>query len=128
MALLVRAARLIGPRRERPDGRLLVQTFLPRHEVVQAALLADPGRLSDRERERRRALDLPPFSALASITGPGSDEVADALRAVAGVTVGGAEDRHVARAASWEDLGRALIAAPRPKGSRVRIEVDPPRL
>jgi primosomal protein N' (replication factor Y) (superfamily II helicase) len=128
MALLVRAARLIGPRRERPDGRLLVQTFLPRHEVVQAALLADPGRLTDRERERRRVLDLPPFSALASITGLGSDEVSGALRAVAGVNVAGSGDRYVARAASWDDLGRALIAAPRPKGSRVRIEVDPPRL
>jgi primosomal protein N' (replication factor Y) len=128
MALLVRAARLIGPRRERPTGRLLVQTFLPRHEVVQAALLADPGRLTDPERERRRALDLPPFAALAAITGPGSDAVANALRAVPGVTVGGGADRYVARTASWDDLGRALIAAPRPKGSRVRIEVDPPRL
>jgi primosomal protein N' (replication factor Y) len=44
------------------------------------------------------------------------------------VTVGGGADRYVARTASWENLGRALIAAPRPKGSRVRIEVDPPRL
>ena len=128
MALLVRAARLLGPRRELPDGRLLLQTFLPRHEVVQAALLADPGRLTERERERRRSLDLPPFSALASITGPGSDGVADALRTVPGVTVGGGADRYVARAASWDDLGRALIAAPRPKASRVRIAVDPPRL
>jgi primosomal protein N' (replication factor Y) (superfamily II helicase) len=128
MALLVRAARLIGPRRERPDGRLLVQTFLPRHEVIQAALLADPGRLTDLEWARRRALDLPPFSALASITGPGSDDVASTLRSVPGVRVGGGDDRYVARAPSWDDLGRALIAAPRPKGSRVRIEVDPPRL
>ena len=36
-------------------GRLLVQTFLPRHEVVRAALLADPGRLVEPERARRRA-------------------------------------------------------------------------
>ncbi len=128
MALLVRAARLIGPRRERPTGRLLVQTFLPRHEVVQATLLADPGRLTDPERERRRSLDLPPFAALAAITGAGSDEVADALRAVPEVMVGGGAERYVARVGSWDDLGRALIATPRPKGSRVRIEVDPPRL
>jgi len=31
------------------------------------------------------------------------------------------------RAATWDELGRALIAAPRPKGSRIRVEVDPPR-
>jgi primosomal protein N' (replication factor Y) len=128
MALLVRAARLIGPRRDHPDGRLLVQTFLPRHEVVQAALLADPGRLTERERDRRRALGLPPFSALASVSGPGSEVIAETLRTAPDVTVAGGPDRFVVRAASWDHLGRALLAAPRPKGSRVRIEVDPPRL
>ena len=88
MALLVRGARLVGPRAG--GGRLLVQTFLPRHEVVQAALLADPGRLVEPERDRRRLLGLPPFAALAAVSGPGSDEVAAALRAVPGIGVGGA--------------------------------------
>jgi hypothetical protein len=104
-----------------------VQTFLPRHDVIQAALLADPGRLADAETARRRELDLPPFAALATVSGPGSDEVATVLRELEGVVVGGGAGRYVVRAASWDDLGRALIAAPRPKSSRVRIEVDPPR-
>ena len=69
MALLVRAARLTGSRLR--GGRLLLQTFLPRHEVVQAALLADPGRLTGPETERRRLLSLPPFAALAAVSGPG---------------------------------------------------------
>jgi primosomal protein N' (replication factor Y) len=128
MALLVRGARLLGARTERPDARLLVQTFLPRHEVVQAALLADPGRFTAAETERRRTLGLPPFAALATVSGPGSAEVAAALRAVPGLTVGGDPTRHVVRAPSWDELGRALIAAPRRKGSRLRLEVDPPRL
>ena len=102
MALLVRGARLVGPRAGR--GRLLVQTFLPRHEVVQAALLADPGRLVEPERARRRLLGLPPFAALAAVSGPGSDEVADALRAVPGIGVGGGDRSYTARAAG---LGRA---------------------
>ena len=127
LALLVRAARLIGPRRDRPDARLLVQTFLPRHDVIQAALLADPGRLADAETARRRELDLPPFAALAAVSGPGSDDVAAALRNRGGVVVGGGAGRYLVRATTWDDLGQALIAAPRPKGSRVRIEVDPPR-
>jgi primosomal protein N' (replication factor Y) len=128
MALLVRAARLLGPRRDRRDARLLLQTFIPGHEVIRAALLAEPGRLAEPERERRRSLELPPFAALAAVSGPGSEAVAGALRAVPGVTVGGSGNRYVVRAASWDRLGTALIAAPRPKGSRVRIEVDPTRL
>ena len=95
--------------------------------MVQAALLADPGRLVDPERDRRRLLGLPPFAALAALSGPGSDEVAAALRTVPGIGVGGRERSYTVRAAGWDELGRALIAAPRPKGSRVRVAVDPPR-
>ncbi len=129
MALLVRGARLTGTRLR--GGRLLLQTFLPRHEVVQAALLADPGRLTGPETERRQLLSLPPFAALAALSGPGHDSVAEWLRTVGGVSVGAASGHvdavDLVRAATWEELGRALIAAPRPKGSRVRVEVDPPR-
>ena len=126
MTLLVRAARLLGPRER--GGRLLVQTFLPDHEVIRAAVLADPTRLLEPEAQRRHVLGLPPESALAEVSGPGSDEVADQLRAVAGVTVGGAPGRHLVRAATWDELGAALIATTRPKGARVRIAVDPPRV
>jgi primosomal protein N' (replication factor Y) (superfamily II helicase) len=125
MALLVRGARLTGGRHH--GGRLLVQTFLPRHEVVQAALLADPGRLVEPERARRRLLGLPPYAALAAISGPGSDEVAASLGTVDGIDVGGVDGHWTARAATWEQLGRAIIATPRPKAARVRVEVDPPR-
>jgi primosomal protein N' (replication factor Y) (superfamily II helicase) len=125
MALLVRGARLTGPRAG--GGRVLVQTFLPRHDVIRAALLADPGRLVAGELARRQLLELPPFGALASVTGSGSDEVVAALRSIPGVTVGGSAGDYLARAASWDVLGRALIAAPRPRGSRVRVVVDPPR-
>lgn len=125
MALLVRGARLVGSRTT--GGRLLVQTFLPRHEVVRAALLADPGRLVGPERERRRALGLPPYAALAAISGAGSDEVAAALRGVEGVQVGGTEGSYTVRAADWATLGRAIRSVPRPKGARLRVEVDPPR-
>ena len=125
MALLVRGARLAGRRGD--GGRLLVQTFLPRHEVVRAALLADPGRLVEPERARRRLLGLPPFAALATISGAGSGDIADGLRAIAGVTVGGTAGSSTARAETWEALGRAITSVPRPKGSRLRVEVDPPR-
>jgi primosomal protein N' (replication factor Y) len=44
MALLARAARLLGPRDR--GGRLVVQTRNPRHAVLDAALQADPSRMS----------------------------------------------------------------------------------
>lgn len=125
MALLVRGARVAGSRSN--GGRLLVQTFLPNHEVVRAALLTDPGRLVEPERARRQMLGLPPFAALAAISGTGSDDVAAALRDVADVEVGGADGNWTVRSASWETLGRAITAVPRPKGARLRIAVDPPR-
>ncbi len=125
MALLIKAARLLG-RRER-SGRLLVQTYLPHDEVIRAALLADPTRLIAAELTRRRLFGMPPAKALAGVSGPGSGAVIDQLRAMDGITVGGAVDDYLVRADTWEVLGRALIAAARPKGSRVRVVVDPPR-
>jgi primosomal protein N' (replication factor Y) len=72
--LLVRAARLVGPRpsgRQEPgrDRRVLVQTRLPRHEVLDAAVRGDPGVLVAAEGPRRRLLHLPPYAALAHLTG-----------------------------------------------------------
>jgi primosomal protein N' (replication factor Y) (superfamily II helicase) len=126
MALLTKAARLLGPRQR--GGRLMIQTFVPHHDVIQAALRADPGRLLDSERQRRSLLRLPPAAALARVSGPGSDSVAAALRTVGGLSVGGAANDYLVSAPTWEQLGEALNAAERPKGSRVRVAVDPPRV
>ena len=125
MALLVRAARLVGPRER--GGRILVQTFVPRHEVIQAALLADPGRVAAHERERRELLGLPPFGAYAEISGAGSDEFVASIAPVAGVVIAGGGGDYVARADDWALLGRTLSGGIRPHGSRLRIAVDPPR-
>lgn len=125
MALLVRAARLVGPRDR--GGRILVQTFLPNHEVVVAAQLADPGRIVAGERERRRLLGLPPYGAYAEIAGSGSDEYVAGLEPSGSVSVVGGDERYVARADDWMELGRVLSAGERPSGSRLRIAVDPPR-
>jgi primosomal protein N' (replication factor Y) (superfamily II helicase) len=126
MALLVRAALLVGPRAG--GGRLLVQTRLPHHEVLDAALYADPGRLVAPERSRRRALEFPPFSALATVTGAGAAPYAEALRAETGLSVVGSAERLLVRAATWDALADGLAAVPRPAGSRLRIAVDPPRI
>jgi primosomal protein N' (replication factor Y) (superfamily II helicase) len=130
--LLVRAARLVGPRSA--GGRLLVQTRLPRHEVIEAAVRADPGLLTETERPRRKLLDLPPYAALARLTGdaPALSAAAGSLRAESdGIGVSGmAGEAVLVRATSAERLADALataLAAARPAG-RLRAEVDPLRV
>jgi primosomal protein N' (replication factor Y) (superfamily II helicase) len=125
MALLARAARLVG-RRAR-GGRILVQTFLPQHVVLQAAVRADPGRVADDERDRRQALGLPPFGAYAEISGTGSDEFVASVPNVDGLVIARAGDGFVARGPDWMTLGEALSKGERRQGSRLRVAVDPPR-
>ncbi len=121
MSLLARAARLLGPRSA--GGRLLVQTFLPRHEVLQAVLHADPSRVAKVELSRRELLGLPPFAALAAVSGAGAAEFATATA----LEASSAGEVVLLRAPTWDALGAAIAATPRPKGSRLRIEVDPAR-
>jgi primosomal protein N' (replication factor Y) (superfamily II helicase) len=121
MALLVRAARAVGPRDG--GGRIIVHTNVPDHEVIRAVQLADPGLFLKVERERRALLHLPPFGALAAVHGQGAKEFVHE----AGLSGSGSADDVLIRNDSWEQLGRALAETPRPKGSRLRVEVDPAR-
>ena len=126
LGLLARAARLAGPRAD--GGRVLVQTRLPHHEVLDAVLHADPGRLVDGALARRAELELPPTRALAVLSGAGAEELATTLRTAGAVAVNGpADGRYLVRAPDAAALANALAAAPRP-ASRVRVEVDPPRV
>ena len=136
MALLARAARLVSVSTctptapDRAPGRLLVQTRLPGHEVLSAATSADPGRICAAEREVRRALGLPPFSALALVSGPGADAYGKALHEAApvGVEVSGpVEGRWSVRATAHAQLCTLLDSVSRPPG-RLRVEVDPVRV
>ena len=125
MALLARAARLVGPRAR--GGRILVQTFLPDHIVLQAAVQADPGRLAEEERKQRKLLGLPPFGAYAEIGGAGSEEFVASLPSVEGVVVAKSGEGFVARGPDSMTLGKALSEGERKPGSRLRVAVDPPR-
>jgi primosomal protein N' (replication factor Y) len=125
MALLVRAARLAGPRSG--GGRVLVQTRTPSHRVLDAAVRADPGRLAAAEEVVRRALGFPPHGALAELSGPGAAELADRLAGGSGLTVlGPRHGRFLVRAPDPAHLADALAATSRPP-ARVRVAVDPPR-
>jgi primosomal protein N' (replication factor Y) len=122
LALLARAGRMAGGRNR--GGSVLVQTRSPRHEVIVSALHADPHHAADADGRRRRELGLPPFCAMAMVSGDEADAFVATLR---GVDVRGpADDVWQVRAPDHSTLCGALAAVPRPQG-RLRVEVDPRR-
>ncbi|MBW3614320.1 MAG: hypothetical protein KY439_03305 [Actinobacteria bacterium] len=123
LALLARAARLVGGRGS--GGRVLVQTRLPRHEVLAAALHGDPGRVATVEAALRAELGFPPYRALALVSGPAAPELVERVRGVE--TLGPDNGRWLLRADTHTELADALAAAGRPPG-RLRVEVDPLRI
>jgi primosomal protein N' (replication factor Y) len=119
LALIVRAGRIAA--------QVLIQTFSPTHEVIRAASAGDPSIVLDSERRRRELLGLPPFGALALVSGGGAGELVAQLPA--DIAVGGdGTDRFLVRGPDWLTLGVALNSVDRPSGSRVRVEVDPARI
>lgn len=127
LALLARAARVVGGRvvgRE-GGGRVLVQTRMPTHPALSAAMHADPSRLTDGERELRAGLELPPFAALATVGGPAAEELVTGLRGIEGLSISSlADEKWLVKAPDHGTLCDGLAAVPRPAG-RVRVEVDP---
>ncbi|MFZ6002729.1 MAG: hypothetical protein ACOYXM_02245 [Actinomycetota bacterium] len=130
-ALIARAARVVGVTAGGPagraSGRLLLQTRSPDHEVVQAAVHADPTRVSEAERGRRELLGLPPVTAMAAISGPAAGDFIAALGGPPSLEVAAVgEAEWLVRAPDHNTLCDALAAVRRPPG-RLRIEVDPLR-
>ena len=134
LALLARAARLVGGRRG--GGRLVVQTRQPDDPVIQAAVRADPSIVASVTRDQRRALGLPPYGAQAKVSGPGAEAFIAALREAGdatGADPGGAvsvrgplDGNFLLRAPRHEPLLDLLARTPRP-AERLRVEVDPLR-
>jgi primosomal protein N' (replication factor Y) (superfamily II helicase) len=124
--LLARAARVVGGRAG--AGRLVVQTHVPRHEVVQAALHGDAARVAAAERAQRAQLRFPPVTAMAEVSGAAAGAFVGALGGHLGVEIlGPSGGRWLVRAADHQTLCDALAEAPRPPG-RLRVAVDPPRV
>ncbi|MCZ7536338.1 MAG: hypothetical protein M5T61_10725 [Acidimicrobiia bacterium] len=139
MWLLVRGAHLLAGR-PRSETRLLVQTRLPEHSVLQAAVRADPGLLAGAERSVRQMVDLPPVVAMAELSGDEAavESAVARLRevpggagavSVVGPTVFGGAVRALVKAPDAGSLADALesaLPAARALG-RLRCEVDPLR-
>jgi primosomal protein N' (replication factor Y) len=130
-ALLARGARVTaasgrsaGPR---AAGRLLLQTRSPEHEVVRAAVHADPEIVAEAERARRELLRFPPCTAMAEVSGAAAPAFIEGFDPPPGVEVAEVvPGRWLLRAPDHQVLCDALAEARRPPG-RLRIEVDPLR-
>jgi primosomal protein N' (replication factor Y) len=139
LALMVRAGRLVGARRTGPAwARVLVQTRVPDHPVLDAVALGEPAPVLAAEADIRRASGLPPFSAVAVVSGALGESYAaaltDALAAVGGarrspVSVSPLEEGHfLVQAPDHQSLCDLLAAVARPSGRGLRVEVDPPTI
>jgi primosomal protein N' (replication factor Y) len=127
LALLVLASRAVGGRRN-PLARVLVQTDLPEHEVIRAAVRVDPGPVAEAELRRRELLGLPPAGAVAAIGGEAASELVARLGDAVGLDVRGPRDGWwLVRAAGRDELSTALGVVERPPG-RLRLRIDPARL
>ena len=125
LALIARAARITGPRTD--GGRILLQTRLPDDPAVVAAFRADPAYLARAERDRRQELSLPPYGAIAVVSGPAAPEFMERFGTPLDIRIapdpGG---QFFLRAPDYDALCNALAATERPSG-RLRIDVDPIR-
>ncbi len=133
LSLIARAARLVGGRAN--GGRLLLQTHLPEHEVIDAVRHLDPTRAVPAIRAVRRDLRFPPYAALAALSGPAAPTYAAALAGVVAAAeppadrieiLGPSDGRFLLRASTPDALAEALSAVPRGPGTR--LVVDPPRV
>ena len=144
MALFVRAARLVGARGAgAPWARMQAQTRVPEHPLLRAVALGEPTEVLAEEVAIRRTSALPPFSALALVSGALGPAYAEALGQQAAArrhrrrdattpTPAGSvsvspigDDRFLLRAESHEPLCGLLARTPRPPGRGLRVEVDP---
>jgi primosomal protein N' len=109
------------------------QTRVPDHPLLQAVALGDPTQVLAEEAAIRRTSALPPFAALALVSGALAPAYAEALGAAAGAAAAVAlsplgDDRFLLRADSHQPLCDLLERTPRPPGRGLRVEMDPATL
>jgi primosomal protein N' (replication factor Y) (superfamily II helicase) len=125
VALVVRAARLVGP-----EGRVVLVTRQPESPILRALTLGDAAGLSDALTDNLSALKYEPPAAVARIQGVGAVEIAEGLRPLSQehglAQIGPAAGPFLVRAESIDALADALSHVDRPP-LRVRVEIDPVR-
>ena len=123
LGLVTRALRLVASR-----GEVIVQTHDPRRPLLDHLARGEVTAVVESELAMRRALNLPPFSVLASVSGAGANAWFDALAQIAlpiGCDVNAAAG--LVRATDYHALRLVLESVPQQRGERVRFAVQPLR-
>ena len=125
--LLVHAARLVG--RSHRGGKVMVQTHSVDSPVLQAMATLRIDQYLQSVTEMRRSMKLPPFGALAQLSGSSIDEAIEELQRNVFVHVSASSSgSYLVRAADWQVLADVLSEVEVPKGVRLKVEVDPGRV
>ena len=138
LSLVVHAARLVARRSSgssnRSDGLVMIQSMLADHSLLRGLASHDLNEFVDGEMSRRKLMQLPPFGALAQVSGTGVDQVADILRSNVLLQVSATTKEAVlVKSNDWGELANsisdALVAASTrgKKTLRTKTQIDPPR-
>ena len=126
-SLLVHAARLVG--RSELGGKVMVQTHSIDSPVLQAMATLRIDQYLQSVSEMRSFMKLPPFGALAQVSGTNIDDAINTLSKNVFVHVSASHDGScLVKASDWNVLADALIEIEAIKGVRLKVQVDPARV
>jgi len=126
-SLLVHAARLVG--RSDMGGKVMVQTHSVDSPVLQAMTTLRIDEYLQSVSEMRSFMKLPPFGALAQLSGTNIDEAINTLSKNVFVHVSASHDgSYLVKASDWQVLADALSEIEAAKGVRLKVQVDPARV
>ena len=138
LSLVVHAARLVARKRSgssnKSDGLVMIQSMLADHALLRGLASHDLSEFVDEEMSRRKLMQLPPYGALAQVSGTGVDQVADILRSNVLLQVSTTNKEAVlVKSNDWEELANSIsdalvVASTRGKKTlRTKTQIDPPR-
>ena len=138
LSLVVHAARLVARKRSgssnKSDGLVMIQSMLADHALLRGLASHDLAEFVDEEMSRRKLMQLPPYGALAQVSGTGVDQVADILRSNVLLQVSATNKESVlVKSNDWEELANSIsdalvVASTRGKKTlRTKTQIDPPR-
>jgi primosomal protein N' (replication factor Y) len=137
LTLVVHAARLVARKTSgssKSDGLVMIQSMLADHSLLRGLVSHDLEEFVDEEMARRKLMQLPPYGALAQVSGTGVDQLADILRSNILLQVSATnKDSVLVKSNDWEilaiSISDALVTAStgEKKTLRTKTQIDPPR-
>ena len=126
-SLLVHASRLVG--RSEIGGKVMVQTHSVDSPVLQAMATLRIDQYLQSVSKMRSFMKLPPFGALAQLSGTNIDVAMNELHNNVFVHVSASNDgSYLVKASDWQVLADALSELEAVKGVRLKVQVDPARV